>query len=94
MMWHFWLVFIGFLFFFTGFTVGGLVQGVGWSAQVPFLEVVKSIEQWSLMRAFGAVFMFLGLYVFGYNVLRTAIKPQPEPLPQPVPAGGSLGGAQ
>ena len=96
MDWHFWLVFIGFLFFFTGFTVGGLVQGISWNLQIPFLDVVKSIEPWSMVRAMGAVLMFVGLYLFGYNVLRTAMKPQPQSrtTPMPVMAGGSLGGAK
>ena len=94
MNWHFWLVFIGFVFFFTGFTVGGLVQGISWNLGKPFLDVVKSIEPWSFLRAIGAVSMFAGLYVFGYNVLRTAMKPRPQPQPRPAMAGSSLGGAQ
>jgi cytochrome c oxidase cbb3-type subunit 1 len=92
MTWHFWLVFIGFLLFFTGFTVGGLVQGISWNLQIPFLDVVRSIEPWSLVRAMGAVLMFTGLYIFGYNVLRTAMKPQPQSRTTPMPA--MAGGAK
>jgi len=98
MDWHFWLVFIGFLFFFSGFTIGGLVQGISWNSQIPFLDVVRSLEPWSLSRATGAALMFTGLYLFGYNVLRTArsVKPQQQSQATPMPAvaGGSLGGAK
>ena len=45
-----------------------------------------------LVRAMGAVLMFTGLYIFGYNVLRTAIKPQPQSQSTPMPA--VAGGAQ
>ena len=95
MSWHFWLMFIGFLFFFTGFTVGGLVQGISWNLQIPFLDVVKAIEPYSLLRALGAVLMVRGVYLFVYNILRTALKPQPRPQPaaRAALAAGSPGGA-
>jgi cytochrome c oxidase cbb3-type subunit 1 len=88
MEWHFGLLAVGFLFFFTGFTVGGLVQGFSWNLQRPFLDVVKSIEPYSLLRALGAALMVCGLYIFGYNILRTAIGPQPQTVPAVALAGG------
>ena len=89
MEWHFWLLAVGFLLFFTGFTVGGLVQGLAWNLQKPFLDVVKSIEPYSLLRALGAALMVCGLYVFGYNILRTAIGPQTQTTPAVALAGGA-----
>jgi cytochrome c oxidase cbb3-type subunit 1 len=89
MEWHFWLLAVGFLFFFTGFTVGGLAQGFSWNLQVPFLDVVKAIEPWSLLRALGAAIMLCGLYVFGYNILRTAMGSQPQTAPAVAAAGGA-----
>jgi cbb3-type cytochrome oxidase subunit 1 len=71
-----------------------LVQGFSWNLQVPFLDVVKALEPYSLVRALGATLMFIGLYVFGYNILRTAMNPQPQATPAVVLARGSLRGAQ
>ncbi|MED0677464.1 cbb3-type cytochrome c oxidase subunit I [Aneurinibacillus thermoaerophilus] len=75
MNWHFWLSVIGFLIFaFTTWTAG-VMQGFAWAEGkqygVPFLEVVISLQPFSIARAIGGTLMFTGQLIFIYNVRRS-----------------------
>jgi cbb3-type cytochrome oxidase subunit 1 len=77
---------IGFVFFFTGFVLTGLVQGTNWLHQgLPIWSVLPGLRPYMAMRASGGVLLVLGFMVFSYNILATAIARRPAR--QPAPAG-------
>jgi cbb3-type cytochrome c oxidase subunit I len=70
--WHFWLSFVGFLGFSISLWVGGFLQGLQWmDPHLPFLETVKAMNPYYVVRLFSAVAMVLGQFVFAFNVFKT-----------------------
>jgi cbb3-type cytochrome c oxidase subunit I len=73
---------IGFVFFFTGFVLTGLVQGTNWLHQgLPIWSVLPGLRPYMAMRASGGALVVLGFVVFSYNILATAIARRPAPRP-------------
>jgi len=69
---------IGFVFFFTGFVLTGLVQGTNWLHQgLPIWSVLPGLRPYMAMRASGGALVVLGFVVFSYNILATAIARRP-----------------
>jgi cbb3-type cytochrome c oxidase subunit I len=69
---------IGFVFFFGGFLLTGLVQGTNWLHQgLPVWSVLPGLRPYMAMRASGGVLVVLGFMVFSFNVLATAIARRP-----------------
>ena len=92
---------IGFVFFFTGFVLTGLVQGTNWLHQgLPIWSVLPGLRPYMAMRASGGVLVVLGFVVFSYNILATAVvrrpalqpalteQAQPKVSAAPAPAAG------
>lgn len=74
--------FVGFIFFFTGFTLTGLVQGTAWVNQgLPIWSVLPGLRPYMLLRAVGGVLVVLSFILFTINVLATmaARRPVLEP---------------
>lgn len=70
--WHFWLSFIGFLGFSISLWVGGFLQGLQWmDPTIPFLETVKTMSPYYIVRLLSALLMVSGQFIFGFNVLKT-----------------------
>lgn len=93
---------VGFVFFFGGFLLTGLVQGTNWLHQgLPVWSVLPGLRPYMAMRASGGVLVVLGFVLFSYNILATviarrpALQPTLEEQPQtkmtatPAPAAGS-----
>jgi cbb3-type cytochrome c oxidase subunit I len=73
---------IGFVFFFAGFVLTGLVQGTNWLHQgLPIWSVLPGMRPYMAMRASGGVLVVLGFVVFSYNILATAIARRPAVKP-------------
>ncbi len=75
---------IGFVFFFGGFLLTGLVQGAAWLHQgLPVWSVLPGLRPYMAMRAAGGILVVLGFMAFSYNILATAIvrRPVAQPLP-------------
>jgi cbb3-type cytochrome c oxidase subunit I len=73
---------IGFIFFFAGFVLTGLVQGTNWLHQgLPIWSVLPGMRPYMAMRASGGVLVVLGFVVFSYNILATAIARRPAVQP-------------
>jgi cytochrome c oxidase cbb3-type subunit I len=71
--WHFWLSFVGFLGFAISLWIGGFVQGLQWmDYRISFLDTVKAMFPYYLVRMFSAVLMVAAQLMFAYNVLQTA----------------------
>ncbi|MFN2292356.1 MAG: cbb3-type cytochrome c oxidase subunit I [Anaerolineae bacterium] len=96
------LYFVGFLFFFGGFLLTGLVQGTNWLHQgLPVWSVLPGMRPYMALRASGGVLVVLGFITFSYNLLATVIarrpaiqpaiteQPQPKASAAPAPAAGN-----
>jgi cbb3-type cytochrome c oxidase subunit I len=69
---------IGFVFFFAGFVLTGLVQGTNWLHQgLAIWSVLPGLRPYMAMRASGGVLVVLGFVVFSFNILATAIARRP-----------------
>lgn len=76
---HFWLSTIGILFYITSMWVSGIMQGLMWRAyneagflEYSFVETVKAMNPYYIIRAFGGLLFTAGTCVMAYNLWRTA----------------------
>jgi cytochrome c oxidase cbb3-type subunit 1 len=68
----FWLWLIGGLSFFVSLWIGGFLQGLQWNdTTIPFIDTVKFIKPFWLVRLVGGTLMFLGILIFFWNLLVT-----------------------
>ena len=71
--WHFWLSFVGFLGFAVSLWIGGFVQGLQWmNYTISFLDTVKAMYPYYLVRLLSAVIMIAAQLLFAFNILKTA----------------------
>jgi cbb3-type cytochrome c oxidase subunit I len=76
------LYFVGFIFFFAGFLLTGLVQGTNWLHQgLPVWSVLPGLRPYMALRASGGVLVVLGFIAFSYNLLATVIARRPAVQP-------------
>jgi cytochrome c oxidase cbb3-type subunit 1 len=99
MEWHFWLHFIGTLFYIVAMWIAGVTEGMMWretgvdgSLVYSFLDSLIAIKPWYMLRWFGGVLIWLGMWVMAWNLWVTAadarqpiISPIPVPIPEPEP---------
>ena len=64
---HFWLSFIGLLFYTVPLMIGGTLKGLMWMQQKPFIESVIMMAPYWLWRAIGGSMMWLAHIIFAYN---------------------------
>lgn len=70
--WHFWLSFIGFFVFAFSLWIGGFQNGLQlMDYTVPFIETVKAMRPYYILRMFAALFMLLGQIIFLVNIFKT-----------------------
>jgi cytochrome c oxidase cbb3-type subunit I len=93
--WHFWLSFIGFIFFSVALWIGGFYQGMLWNnPNIPFPVTVHDMMPFWHIRAGGGAMMLTGMFLFVYNMIRTATVPAPPTDESEIrTAGGSASAA-
>jgi cbb3-type cytochrome c oxidase subunit I len=65
---------IGFIFFFGGFLLTGLVQGTSWVHQgLPVWSVLPGLRPYMALRAAGGILVVTSFILFTYNTFATAI---------------------
>lgn len=64
---HFWLAFIGLLFYALPLSYGATLRGLMWMEGKPFIDSVILMFDYWLWRAIGGSLMFLAHLVFAYN---------------------------
>jgi cytochrome c oxidase cbb3-type subunit I len=76
---HFWLSTIGILFYIVAMWVSGIMQGLMWRAyndfgflEYSFVETVKAMQPYYLVRVLGGLLYFAGVVIMAYNLWRTA----------------------
>jgi cytochrome c oxidase cbb3-type subunit 1 len=82
----FWLIFTGGIVFFAGLWVGGFMQGLQWNQwQIPFIDTVKFMRPFWIFRLFSGVFVYVGIFLVFFNLIRTLTgATEPETQAQPV----------
>ncbi len=83
--WHFWIATLGILLYITSMWVSGIMQGLMWRAtddlgilQYDFVESVKAMHPYYIIRATGGVLFVLGSLIMAYNIIRTIRGDEPE----------------
>lgn len=67
---HFWMAFIGLLFYSVPLMIGGTLRGQMWMEGRPFMESVTMMFPYWLWRAIGGTMMWLSHLIFAYNFYR------------------------
>ena len=66
---------VGFIFFFGGFLLTGLVQGSAWVHQgLPVWSVLPGLRPYMALRATGGVLVVSSFLIFTYNIFATVIR--------------------
>ena len=86
---------VGFIFFFAGFLLTGLVQGTSWVHQgLPVWEVLPGLRPYMALRASGGGLLVISFVLFSYNIFATVWQRRPVSRPvmpiavvEPVAAG-------
>lgn len=71
---HFWLAFIGLLFYVIPLSIGGTLKGTMWMQGKPFIDSVVMMFDYWLWRAIGGSLMFISHIVFAYNFYKMVNK--------------------
>ena len=64
---HFWLAFIGLLFYSIPLSVGATLKGLMWMEGKPFIDSVVVMFGYWVWRAIGGSLMFISHLIFAYN---------------------------
>ena len=73
---HFWLAFLGLLFYTVPLMYGGTLRGLSWMEGKPFIESVTLMAPHWLWRAIGGSLMWISHLFFAYNLYK--MLPQPK----------------
>ena len=77
--WSYWMLMIGGLGFFTTLWLGGFWQGWQWNNwSIPFIDTVIALRPIWIVRFLSGILMFIGIVMFAYNILATALGDQQE----------------
>ncbi len=75
---HFWLAFIGLLFYTIPLMIGATGRGLLWLDEVPFIDSVKHMAPFWLWRAIGGSIMWISHFIFAFNLYWMCRKGQEE----------------
>ena len=71
---HFWLAFIGLLFYSVPLSIGATLRGLMWMEGKPFIDSVVLMFDFWVWRAIGGSLMFISHLIFAYNFYRMTNK--------------------
>lgn len=95
--WSFWLITSGITLMGIDLTMAGLQQGFMLMAGTEWLDSLRAIRPYWLVRTVAGISMDLGISLLVYNLMRTVLSARPSearkpaaplPEPQPLPAAG------
>jgi cytochrome c oxidase cbb3-type subunit I/II len=70
----FWVLFVGFFFFFLAMTIAGLVANSDWWVHINVVETLVALKIPFIFRAMAGGVVVLGAFIFAYNILMTFIR--------------------
>lgn len=65
---HFWMAFIGLLFYTIPLMIGSTLKGISWQEGKPFIDTVAAMAPYWLWRAIGGSLMWASHLIFAYNL--------------------------
>ncbi|MBU0695938.1 MAG: cbb3-type cytochrome c oxidase subunit I [Bacteroidetes bacterium] len=65
---HFWMAFIGLLFYTIPLMIGSTLRGIAWQEGQPFIDTVVTMAPYWLWRAIGGSLMWASHLIFAYNL--------------------------
>jgi cytochrome c oxidase cbb3-type subunit I len=71
---HFWIAFIGLLFYVVPLSIGATFRGLMWMDSKPFIDSVAMMFQYWIWRAIGGSLMFISHLIFAYNFYKMVTK--------------------
>jgi len=71
---HFWLAFIGLMFYSVPLSIGATLKGLMWMEGKPFIDSVVLMFDYWVWRAIGGTLMFISHLIFAYNFYRMTTK--------------------
>jgi cytochrome c oxidase cbb3-type subunit I len=71
---HFWLAFIGLLFYVVPLSIGATIRGLMWMDKKPFIDSVAMMFQYWIWRAIGGSLMFISHVLFLYTFYKMVSK--------------------
>jgi cytochrome c oxidase cbb3-type subunit 1 len=90
---HFWMATIGIVLYISSMWVAGIMQGLMWRATnsdgtltYSFVESVKAMHPYFIVRFLGGVFFLLGTVVMAWNIWKTIKGAKPATAAIPAPA--------
>ncbi len=75
---HFWLAFVGLLFYAVPLSYGATLKGLMWMEGKPFIDSVVVMFEYWVWRAIGGSLMFVSHVVFAYNLYKITVNGVPE----------------
>jgi len=84
--WHYWLVLAGFSMMMTVLIFQGVMQGTMWLDNVDFVKTVDRMKPYWIIRSISGAIMDTGIYLFIYNLIKSASQGEPITIPAPKPA--------
>lgn len=70
---HFWMSFIGLMFYSIPLMVGGTLRGLMWMDGKPFIDSVVLMAPYWLWRAIGGTLMWASHLIFAYNMYKMIV---------------------
>lgn len=67
---HFWMAFIGLMFYTIPLMIGGTLRGMAWINNTPFIDTVTMMAPYWLWRAIGGTLMWTSHLFFAYNMYK------------------------
>jgi cytochrome c oxidase cbb3-type subunit 1 len=67
---HFWMAFIGLMFYVIPLMIGGTLKGMAWIKNTPFIDTVSMMAPYWLWRAIGGTLMWTAHLFFAYNMYK------------------------
>jgi cytochrome c oxidase cbb3-type subunit I/II len=71
MNFNFWLLAVGFLFFFIAMTGAGLQQNSNWYTHINVVETLPTLKIWFVVRAISGGVVVLSAFIFAINIFMT-----------------------
>lgn len=71
---HFWMSFIGLMFYSIPLMIGGTLRGLMWMDGKPFIDTVVMMAPFWLWRAIGGTLMWLSHLIFAYNMYKMILR--------------------
>ena len=71
---HFWIAFIGLIFYVVPLSIGATLRGMMWMESKPFIDSVVMMFQYWVWRAIGGSLMFISHIIFAYSFYKMVTK--------------------